>query len=30
MLFADSCRGEVGWTKEGKLVCFDLDEYKKY
>ena len=30
MLFADSRRGEVGWTKEGKLVCFDLDEYKKY
>ena len=30
MLFASSCRNEVGWTKEGKLVCFDLDEYKKY
>lgn len=30
MLFAQSCRNEVGWTKEGKLVCFDLDEYKKY
>lgn len=30
MLFASSCRDEVGWTKEGKLVCFDLDEYKKY
>lgn len=30
MLFAKSCRNEVGWTKDGKLVCFDLDEYKKY
>ena len=30
MLFASSCRNEVGWTKEGKLVCFDLDEYKKH
>ena len=28
--FAQSCRNEVGWTKEGDLVCFDLDEYKKY
>ena len=30
MLFANSCRGEVGWNKEGRLVCFDLDEYKKW
>lgn len=30
ILFAKSCRNEVGWTAEGKLVCFDLDEYKKY
>ena len=30
MLFASSCRNEVGWNKDGKLVCFDLDEYKKY
>ncbi len=30
MLFASSCRDEVGWNKDGKLVCFDLDEYKKY
>ena len=30
MLFASSCRDEVGWTKNGVLVCFDLDEYKKY
>jgi hypothetical protein len=27
--FAQSCRNEVGW-KGDKLVCFDLDEYKKY
>lgn len=27
--FARSCRNEVGW-KGDKLVCFDLDEYKKY
>lgn len=30
MLFAGSCRNEVGWNSEGKLVCFDLSEYKKY
>jgi len=30
MLFASSCRQEVGWTSDGRLVCFDLDEYKKY
>lgn len=29
-LFAASCRNEVGWTEEGTLVCFDLDEFKKY
>ncbi len=29
-LFAKSCRMEVGWTQDGRLVCFDLDEYKKY
>ncbi len=29
-IFAASCRGEVGRTEEGKLLCFDLDEYKKY
>jgi hypothetical protein len=28
--FALSCRNEVGWNKDGKLVCFDLDEFKKY
>lgn len=28
--FAQSCRGEVGWDKDGNLVCFDLDEFKKY
>lgn len=30
ILFASSCRDEVGWTADGRLVCFDLDEYKKY
>ncbi len=30
ILFAQSCRNEVGWTADGHLVCFDLDEYKKY
>lgn len=30
MLFAAACRQEVGWTIDGQLVCFDLDEYKKY
>ncbi len=27
--FAVSCRSEVGW-KGNDLVCFDLDEFKKY
>ena len=30
MLFAASCRQDVGWNKKGELVCFDLDEFKKY
>lgn len=30
MLFAKSCRNEVGWTADGRLVCFDLDEYMKW
>jgi hypothetical protein len=30
MLFASSCRNEVGWTLDGRLVCFDLDEYMKW
>lgn len=30
MIFANSCRGEVGWTKDGRLVCFDLDEFREY
>lgn len=30
ILFARSCRNEVGWAKDGRLVCFDLDEYRKY
>lgn len=29
MMFARSCRNEVGW-KGDKLVCFDLDEFMKY
>ncbi len=29
-LFASSCRNEVGWHSKGHLVCFDLDEFKKY
>lgn len=28
--FAKSCRDEVGWNKDGELVCFDLDEFKRY
>lgn len=28
--FARSCRNEVGWDEKRKLVCFDLDEFKKY
>lgn len=28
--FAKSCRKEVGWNKDGKLVCFDLDEFRKW
>lgn len=28
--FAISCRNEVGWANDGRLVCFDLDEYKKH
>jgi hypothetical protein len=30
MLFANRCRREVGWNKDGELVCFDLNEYMKY
>lgn len=30
MLFAGRCRQEVGWTNDGRLVCFDLDEYNKW
>lgn len=29
-LFASKCRNEVGWDKDGNLVCYDLDEYMKY
>ena len=28
--FANRCRREVGWDKDGNLVCFDLDEFLKY
>lgn len=28
--FAMSCRNEVGINKDGKVLCFDLSEYKKY
>lgn len=28
--FALSCRKEVGFRKDGTLVCFDLSDYKKY
>lgn len=30
MMFASSCRDEVGWTADGRLVCYDLSEFKKY
>lgn len=29
-IFANSCRDEVGWDSDGKLICFDLDDFKKY
>lgn len=28
--FAQSCRNEVGFDKNGKLKCFDYDEYRRY
>ncbi len=28
--FASSCRNEVGFDTEGKLRCYDYDEYRKY
>lgn len=28
--FATSCRNEVGFDAEGKLRCYDFDEYRKY
>ncbi len=28
--FASSCRNEVGFDTEGKLRCYDYDEYMKY
>lgn len=30
ILFARSCRDEVGWDKDGNLKCFDLSEYKQW
>jgi hypothetical protein len=30
ILFANKCRNEVGWNKNGELVCFDLNEFMKY
>lgn len=30
IMFATSCRNEVGWNKDGELVCFDLNEFKRY
>lgn len=28
--FSLKCRGEVGWTNDGRLVCFDLNEYMSW
>lgn len=28
--FADSCRSDVGYDKNGNLKCFDIHEYKQY
>jgi len=28
--FASACRNEVGFDKDGKLKCYDYDEYRKY
>jgi hypothetical protein len=28
--FAQSCRNDVGFDKNGNLKCFDLEEYKNY
>lgn len=30
MAFAASCRNEVGFDKDGKLKCYDYDEYRRY
>jgi hypothetical protein len=30
ILFANKCRGEVGWAKDGSLKCFDLSEFNQY
>lgn len=28
--FAESCRRDVGYDKDGNLKCFDIHEYKQY
>ncbi len=28
--FAQACRNDVGFDKDGNLKCFDLEEYKNY
>jgi hypothetical protein len=30
MAFAASCRNEVGFDKDGKMKCYDYDEYRRY
>lgn len=30
ILFAQSCRNEVGFDEDGNLKCYDYDEYKRY
>lgn len=30
MLFSSRCREEVGWNKDGELVCYDLNEFNNY
>lgn len=28
--FSKSCRDDVGYTKDGRLVCYDFQEFKQY
>lgn len=30
IIFSGRCRDEVGWNSQGKLVCFDISEFKQY